>query len=176
MSKKINPVSAVYKFMRTQGDCGINEANELCYQVCAAFQGTNIDANLVPEACKKQCEIMVDDLRQQKWGLSYCQHKGPYKPLIRDEPNFFPRLYEKNGNLDESLHECKKMCENTVYPEECKQKCSLHSYAIEEALPEKELYWGWNKLETKQKYLYGSLIFLFYILIIYVGYKIYKRK
>jgi hypothetical protein len=127
---KINPVRAVSKLLGTE--CRINKANELCYETCAAFKG-GVDAYNVDKECAKQCEGLIEKLRIKTYGLPYCYHRGPYRPVIRDGPVFFPKLYKKLKNRELALEECNQKCEDTIYPGECREKCLLHSYAVDES-------------------------------------------
>ncbi len=176
MAKQINPVQAVRK-MLGNGYCGINKANELCYEVCAAFQGDNIDANLVPKECGKECEKMINDLRMQKWGLTKCEHAGPWKPLIRDGPVFFPKLYSDSfrdggtGDKEGALRECEKMCKDTVYPGECKERCLLHSYAI----PDGEGYSSLQGFSVVEKIKSPTGLFVLLVIIVFLYFFFVKR-
>jgi len=126
---KINPARAVSKALGK--NCAINEANSLCYGVCAAFHGSP-DAYSISKDCSQQCENLIEEMRLKTWGLPYCYHAGPWKPLIRDAPTFFPNLYKQTRDIKLSLRKCNELCENTQYPNECKRNCLIQSYAVEE--------------------------------------------
>jgi len=127
----INPVKAAAKAYQ-KGDCGIHALNSACYGVCADFQDV-ITPWGVSMKCQDQCEDFLEELRWQYYDSGYCGHERPDPPAIwKQVPALFPALYDKNRNIRQSLAMCKKECEKTPYPESCKEKCDLDSYAVEE--------------------------------------------
>ena len=129
MSFKIDPVKAAITAHKN-GDCGIHALNSACYGVCAAFKGVP-NAWAVSEDCGDQCAKFVENLRKDFYGLGYCNHHAPNKPVLWDQsPSFFPQNLNKYGNVPKALAVSLKQCEGTTYPESCKDKARLESYAV----------------------------------------------
>jgi len=130
MSFKINPVRAAVK-AHQDGNCGVHAMNSACYDVCAAFKGTDSPWGISDE-CNGQCEMLVEQLRKDVYGLGYCDHHAPNRPVLWDQtPSFFPEQFKKYKNVPQALAHSLEMCKKTAYPEQCKQRALLHSYAVE---------------------------------------------
>ena len=161
MAMSINPVKAAVKLYE-QGDCGIQGLNEACYSVCASFAGVP-NAWTIPEDCAKQCEKFTDKLRMQYYGLSKCDHQAPKRPVLWDQiPDYFPVYLRESKDPVLSLKKCMEKCGNSVYPESCREKCKLNSYAVETFRSE-----GSEDRSSIRKYEKSNpvIFFLFYRLI-----------
>lgn len=127
---KINPRKAV----NAMGDCEIRKANDACYNICAAFSKSSNAWDINPD-CEMECEKLVNDLRIKKYGVGWCDHHAPNRPVIwNSNDNFFPMFFDKNKNVKESLNMCFTHCDKTRTPNECKEKCLLHANAIANAI------------------------------------------
>lgn len=136
MSYKIDPVKATSTFYKS-GGCGINAMNDACFGVCAAFKGTDNNWNLDPN-CELQCEKLIEVMRENTYGMDWCDHHAPMRPVNWDQaPHFFPDMFNRTKNVETALRECEKRCKGTPYPEQCSQNCKLDSYAV---VPVKEGY------------------------------------
>ena len=131
MSFKINPAKAALTAYKN-GNCGIQALNSACYGVCAAFKGSP-NAWAIGDECAASCEQFVQELRKDFYGSTYCDHHAPNRPVLWDQsPSFFPTNFAKYKNVPKALAVSLKQCEGTTYPESCKDKAKLESYAIEE--------------------------------------------
>ena len=131
MSFKINPAKAALTAYKN-GNCGIQALNSACYGVCAAFKGSP-NAWAIGDECAASCEQFVQELRKDFYGSTYCDHHAPNRPVLWDQsPSFFPTNFAKYKNVPKELAVSLKQCENTTYPESCKNKAKLESYAVEE--------------------------------------------
>ncbi len=129
---KINPVRATC--MKLKGtNHGLQEINDTCFNVCAAFSGTN-NAYDVEPWCAKMCENLVEERKKQQYGVGSCDHQAPYRPVIWDQvPHFVPRLLEQGVPLTQLKSTCKKLC-NSQVPNlslECHETCDTDFNAIE---------------------------------------------
>jgi hypothetical protein len=123
----ISPASATIKHCEKR-KCGIQEINDVCYRVASAFSGS--DVWNVPPKYSAECDNIVEIARKQIYGVKYCDHKTPYKPLVLNPPSEFVRLYKMNNNVEKSLIECKRLCAMGRNPNECVVDCDIMSGAI----------------------------------------------
>jgi hypothetical protein len=123
----ISPASATIKHCEKR-KCGIQEINDVCYRVASAFSGS--DVWNVPPKYSAECDNIVEIARKQIYGVKYCDHKTPYKPLVLNPPSEFVRLYKMNYNVEKSLVECKRLCAMGRNPNECVVDCDIMSGAI----------------------------------------------
>ena len=131
MSYKINPVKAITNMYKS-GDCGIQTVNNACYGICASFNGSNNNWIISPE-CESQCEKLVNKMRVGKYGVGFCDHHAPNRPVNWGQvPSFFPKNFNECGDVKKALLLSYKDCENTGLPEECKNKALLDSLAVEQ--------------------------------------------
>lgn len=131
MSFKINPVKAVVQAHKDE-KCGVHSMVNDCYSVCAAYKGVDNPWSVSPE-CASQCEMLTEKLRKGFYGLGYCDHHAPNRPVLWNQsPDFFPEQLKKRGDVRTALAISKKLCENTAYPLQCKKKAELQSYAVEQ--------------------------------------------
>ena len=134
---KINPVKAAVKLHQKE-NCGIHALNDACYGTCAAFKGVD-NPWTVSDECANECGAFINQMRKDFYGLGGCDHQAPLRPVIWDQsPNLFPMYLKKYGNVAGALGMAYKACENTPYPESCKKKALLQSYAVvDEQKPKK---------------------------------------
>ena len=128
MSYKVNPCKAVRTKLRN-ANCDINTINGLCYEISSAYGDV-----YGPELKKKldnQCREIVSE-KKCSLGYSDCYLKRPSPPPIWNQvPHYFPALFKKSQDVGKSFRQCCSMCSNSKYSDECIDKCSLDSYAID---------------------------------------------
>lgn len=136
---KINPVKATCQ--KTEGSgCGLQEINDTCFGICAAFSQASTAYDVEPW-CAKACEELVEQKKILQYDKNSCNHQAPYRPVIWNQvPRFLPRLLKKNNdNAELSLKQCKELCQNNVssqYVDECVGYCDLdYSAIVPEELP-----------------------------------------
>jgi len=130
---KINPVKAT-RAKYESSDCQMADVNNTCYEICAAFSGTTDPYNMDP-ACTKACDDYIEQRRLTLYGVGWCDHHAPNKPVIWNQvPNFVPNLVRKGVSPNQALQQGMEMCAKYVptLVEECKNKCQLHYNAIEQ--------------------------------------------
>ena len=141
---KINPVKATC--MKCGDDvkkCGIQELNNTCYSICAAYSGTYDPYNMDQE-CAKACKALVEKKKLSEFGVGTCDHQQPYLPVIWDQyPHFVPQLLRGGLNPDEALKKGKELCRKNVpnLAAECIEACvtdynAIESYDLHERIPE----------------------------------------
>lgn len=127
----INPVKAVLKMYKDR-NCGIHKVNNACYGICSSFQGSNNNWNIQSD-CGDQCAALVNEMRKGKYGVGWCDHHAPNRPVNWGQvPNYFPELFSQYKDVNKALSEAYKRCEYTKLPQECKEKALLDSYAVEQ--------------------------------------------
>src|SRR3990167_4673811 len=98
MSYKINPVKAVMK-MYSDGGCGIQKVNDKCFGICSAFNNSNNNWG-ISRGCEEECKKLVNDMRFAKYGVGWCQHHAPNRPVAWVQvPSFFPDFFGKYGDV-----------------------------------------------------------------------------
>jgi hypothetical protein len=171
----ISPASATIKHCEKK-KCGIQEINDICYRVASAFSGS--DVWNVPPKYSTECDNIVEMARKDIYGVGYCDHKTPYKPLILNPPSEFVRLYNKSNNVEKALVECKKLCAKGRNPNECVQDCDIMSGAITEKKRENYTE-GPVNIKNQIKFL-KAVQFITYVLIFvlysYMMYGVHKSS
>jgi hypothetical protein len=131
MSYKINPVKAAV-MAHKGGYCDINNLNETCFNVCAAFKGSENNWDISPQ-CADQCEGLVEKMRLETYGLDWCDHHAPRRPVNWNQaPHFFPALFNQCKNVPKALAQCLQKCEGQNLCGECKNNCKVDSYAVDQ--------------------------------------------
>lgn len=134
---KINPVKATCAKVATEPGSGIQTMNDTCFGICAAFSGTNDIYNMDPE-CTKSCVDLIEQKRIEKYGVGWCDHHAPYRPVVWDSPpHFIPGLLRSGLNPKQALQKCRQMCVERVpmLTSECQERCEVDFMAIEQELP-----------------------------------------
>lgn len=137
---KVNPVKATcMKYPGKSQD--LQNINDTCFGICAAFSGTTDVFNMDP-ACSKSCTDLVEKRKKEIFGVGSCDHQAPYRPVIWDEiPRFIPRLVNKGIPLQEAKRQCMEMCKNVpMLDRDCMDMCTLDANAVEEYSPTPELH------------------------------------
>jgi hypothetical protein len=127
MSATYDPV---YASMKT-GKTDIADINNTCYSVCSAFEGVTSPWE-INEKCSEKCGKAIEKLRVNDFSATSCAHPAPLRPVIWNQsPAFFPKEYEKTGDIQKALERCQELCNNTKYPKQCMQDAIIQSYAVE---------------------------------------------
>lgn len=127
MSYNINPAKSAYKYIR-ETDGGINEANNICYNICAGFGNGNISP-----ACESNCQQFINNFKAAN-GKSPCSYQAPRRPPIFNQtPHYFPKLFEQNKNVCLAKRQCVEIChKHASDPQDCVKWCKLDSDAVEQ--------------------------------------------
>ena len=125
ITKKINPYKSCNLFY---GD-DVNNVNNCLAETTSAFLGT-YNINSYPEIYKKNQEYVFDLVRKR--GFYPDAMRPTNAPVFNQVPNYFPSLLEKNdGHINKSIKECKSMCDNSIYTNECKKRCDIQGLSVE---------------------------------------------
>lgn len=173
---KINPVKAICT--KFQPDCDIVEANDACYEICAAFSGTTDPYNMNPE-CTKMCDNYIEELRIMNFGVGRCDHQTPHKPVIWNQvPNYVPQLIRDGRSPQDALQQGLKMCAQHVptLVNQCQDKCRLHYAAIEQYKPVGPKFTAKPPKHDKKKALSVVWLVVVVLLAIMISIGIYFRK
>jgi len=130
---KINPVKATCMKCDNEGGCGIHSYNDTCFNICAAYTGTS-DPYAVDEECAKACSNMIEQKRHEFYGVGYCDHQQPYRPVIwENSPPYFVNLLNKGLSPEKALAESKKLCEqrSSSIASDCIQRQTDYYNALE---------------------------------------------
>lgn len=170
---KINPVKATC--MKYKGKCELADINDTCYSICAAYGNSN-NVYEMNEECAKTCAKFIEQKKIDLYGVGSCDHQAPYRPVIWGQtPRYFPKLIEKMSPIP-ALHECKKRCESTSLPNQCKDNCELDYNALENFAdyerpnynPSPTSQVSLKKLQKHHPILFGAGILAMLILIILI--------
>ncbi len=108
---KINPVKATCMRCDMDGGCGIHTYNDTCFNICAAYSGTS-DPYAVDSDCAQSCKNMIEEKRHEFYGVGYCDHQQPYRPVIwESSPPYFVNLLQNGMDPKKALEISKKLCE-----------------------------------------------------------------
>ena len=131
MSYKINPVKAAVKAHKN-GNCGIHNLNDTCFGVCAAFKGSDNNWSISPD-CECQCEALIEDMRKADFGVGWCDHQAPRRPVNWNQaPHFFPEYFNHYKSVPKALNACYARCNGLKNnSEQCAIHCKTDSYAVE---------------------------------------------
>lgn len=124
---KISPCNAVMKRVKNT-NCDINTMNDLCYGISSAYG--DIHGSELKKELDRQCAELISE-KKCVLGKTDCYMKRPVPPPIFNQvPHFFPKLLKESGNPQKAYNMCCSMCDNTKYPNSCKDKCNLDSDAV----------------------------------------------
>lgn len=124
----INPCYSVVKFLKENNNLGPNETNNLCYQVCKDWMGSDEirDGTQCYNNCKK-CTLPFIYSR----GKDICSLDYKIPPLWNDTISYFPDLYRETNDKKLSFIKCKEKCDKHMNGSiECKNLCKLDMDAI----------------------------------------------
>jgi hypothetical protein len=118
----IDPVKAVcqkYDCVKTDD---IQNLNDACYSICGAY---NI------KSCEKDCEVFIEKQRKRIFGVGYCDHQTPHKPVYWNQvPRYVPGLLRSGDDVQIARDKCKQMCSTQRLANECSQYCDLDADAV----------------------------------------------
>ena len=126
---EINPVKAT---LEHNPNAGIQELNNTCYGVCTSFAQSGNVWSISPK-CANQCNNLVEAKKKEIYGVGYCDHQAPYRPLELEEiPRYFPSLLYSGLSKEQALNQCKQQCSTLRddKSDECIDKCSIDFNAI----------------------------------------------
>lgn len=126
-----------YKIDPVQGTCikknaGLQEINDTCYGICAAYSGTVNTYDMDPE-CSKACEDLIERKKYELFDVGTCDHQAPYRPVIwNDIVHYIPGLLNAGNTPKEALKKCNEQCEKYMgnLTEECKEACLVDYSSI----------------------------------------------
>jgi len=124
-SFKINPLKGLQK----NEICELVPVNNACFDICSAFSNSSNAWDINPE-CENECLKIVNDYRIKKYGVGWCDHHAPNRPVIWNRA-IFPQYLNQTNNPEQALQLCYNDCEKTSTPLECKKRCKLHYDSIE---------------------------------------------
>lgn len=133
MKYSLNPCDACFNKYKDQGD-NVNDINNCCYEIAAAFKGsTSLNSLQGTDAMKSCTECVAKKLKTMgpfPGGQNFCTKNINPPPIFSQVPHYLPKLLEKAETLDEAVDKCILQCDNTTYPEACKENCLTDSSAV----------------------------------------------
>lgn len=124
----INPCNSVINFLKKNNELGPNETNNLCYQVCKDWTGSDeiVEGTECYNNCK-QCTLPFIYNR----GKDVCSLDYKVPPIWNNLVSYFPELYRETNDKKISLKKCKEKCDKHMNGSiECKNLCELDMDAI----------------------------------------------
>jgi len=127
MSYEINPCKAVRQKLH-DSDCDINTMNDLCYGISRAYR--DVYGDDVGKSLDKSCADLISEKKCSNQQTD-CYMKRPSPPLIFNNiPHFFPKLLKESNKPRKSYEKCCSMCDNSRYPNTCKENCRTDADAV----------------------------------------------
>jgi len=125
----INPCkSCMKKFGSDSYD--VNQINQCCYETLDAFKGTGSVNSVRTSSAAKNCIDCVQKAIKNT-GKDPCDLRIDPPALWGNVPHFFPRLLNEMKDVEKAGIECKNMCLDTRYPNECIENCHTDMNAVE---------------------------------------------
>jgi len=175
---KLNPCNSVINFLKNNNELGPNSTNNLCFQVCNDWLGS--ENTLSGTQCYNNCkDCMLPFIKQRGKDICSLDYKVP--PIWKNIPSFFPGEFKKimakgdDSDLEtikkiaykKCINKCKTHCKLNL--NECNDLCKLDMDAIDDdSLNSSSTMKGLNSNLTKNNLLPGGqfLIYIVPILII----------
>jgi len=127
---KINPCKAVMQKIKN-ANCDINTMNDLCYGISSAYG--DVYGSELKDKLDQQCAELISE-QKCVLGKNDCYLKRPVPPpRFNQIPHFFPKLFKESkpgSNPQQSYETCCSMCDNSRYPNSCRENCRLDADAI----------------------------------------------
>lgn len=135
MSKnfEINPCKACTEKFKN-GDCGINDINNCCYDTLTAFSGSSsVDSVRRTKQAKNCVQCVLNNMKTLgPFGRTFCDFKLAPPPIWSQVPHYVPELLNQGYTKEEAMQKCLQYCDKTTYPNDCKDNCYTDAAAVEE--------------------------------------------
>jgi len=140
MNFELNPCIPVLAKAERDG-CNINDMSDVCYGICSAYDN--------PTGCKDKCKSLINE-KKKALGKNNCNLTRPMRPVKWNQvPHYFPRLLKKTNNMQNASQMCYNLCEDSKYPNSCREMCDMDAMAVRTSSNNKQK-------NTKQRFHNGS--------------------
>jgi hypothetical protein len=134
MNFNVNPVKGACSKCDKNPLAGIHAYNNACFDICASFSGTS-DPYMGDPVCQKTCDDFINKKREEMFGVGYCDHQQPYRPVLwNDVPAYFVSEIKNGKKPDDALKDsimlCKEFSPNKF--SECEEKQKMLYNSVEE--------------------------------------------
>ena len=144
---KINPALATcLKFQNNKDLYGIQSYNDTCYNICAAFSGTFDTFEMDPK-CTQSCDRLIENMRECSFGVGFCDHQAPNRPVAwQNTPRYYPSLLKKGNDRNSAYRQCVMMCKDDA---ECISDCMVDFNATEPDVHNEQIAMAMMNNKTK---------------------------
>lgn len=119
---KLNPCNSVINFLKNNNELGPNSTNNLCFQVCNDWLGS--ENTVAGTQCYNNCkDCMLPFIKQRGKDICSLDYKVP--PIWKNIPSFFPNEFRNSIN-EASPNSDLETIKKIAY-KKCKNKCKNHS-------------------------------------------------
>jgi hypothetical protein len=192
MNFNLNPVKGACSKCDKNPLAGIHAYNNACFDICASFSGT-FDPYMGDPVCQRTCDEFINRKKEEMFGVGYCDHQQPYRPVLwNDVPAYFVKELKNGKNPEEALKYsimlCKEFSPNKFSECEEKQKMLYNSvekyevppidfsYSVSAEKPVEPMENIQSTPQTKEEEDLALWLFLFFCLLAIGGIFLYNRK